>query len=172
MSVLVEVNSIIVRREALDRVYPGGAAAYEVDCPNQTFCADEHLTRVGFMTSGDVSIFIHRLEERGLTSFDGERSVDIALLMQGEGPVWPCDWIEHERHPEGYDFCWLTGTEPGTLAAPDWWTPENSRGIGRVRIEGDTLRIQGGRVGPGDRIYIASAFGDDPTAGEDGRTRE
>lgn len=85
MSVLVEANSIIVRRDALERAYPGGAAAYEVDCPNQTFCADAHLTRVGFMTPDDVSIFIERLEERGLTSFDGKRSVDIAVLVQGEG---------------------------------------------------------------------------------------
>lgn len=83
-----------------------------------------------------------------------------------------CDWIEHERHPDGYEMSWLAGTEPGTLAAPEWWTPEQSRGIGRVWIEGDILRIQGDNVGPGDRIYIARAFGEDPPTTEDRRTPE
>jgi len=50
MGVLVEGISVIVRRDAFERYYPGGTAGYESDAPNETYCDDEYLTRVGFST--------------------------------------------------------------------------------------------------------------------------
>ena len=54
MPVLLEAISVIVRRETLERKYPGGVDGYARDCPNRTFCADEYLTRVGFTGPPDV----------------------------------------------------------------------------------------------------------------------
>jgi hypothetical protein len=48
---------------------PGGVAAYQTDCRNKTFCADENLLRVGFMVLDDVSEFVVRVLGRaGLAS--------------------------------------------------------------------------------------------------------
>lgn len=163
MSVLVEAISIVVRRDALERAYRGGVAAYEADCPNQTFCADEHLTRVGFMTPDDARYFVEHLEDRGLTFLDGERSVDIAVLFQGRGLMMPCDWIEHGRHPDGYEMCWLAGTEPGSPAVPEGWTPDRSRRIHRVSTEGEATHIRPG-IEPGDELYVGRVY-EDPRGG-------
>jgi hypothetical protein len=169
VSVLVEAISVVVRRDALERAYPGGVAAYERDCPNQTFCADEHLTRVGFMTPDDARNFVEQLEDRGLTFLDGERSMDIAVLFQGRGLMMPCDWIEHGRHPDGYEMCWLAGTEPGSLAAPEGWTPEQSRGIHHVSAEGETTHIRPG-IEPGDQLYVGRVSEDPRAQGRSDQT--
>ena len=49
MAVLVEGFSVIVRKEALERNFPGGLDAYQSQLPNGTYCADEQLCRVAFM---------------------------------------------------------------------------------------------------------------------------
>ena len=54
MAVLVEGFSVIVRKEALERNFPGGLDAYQGQLPNGTYCADEQLCRVAFMAQADA----------------------------------------------------------------------------------------------------------------------
>lgn len=126
MSVLAEALSVVVRRSVLDAKYPGGAAQYRLDCPNGTFCEDEHLTRVGFMTPEDVGVYITRLEREGLIFFVDGSVVDIAVVDQHIGPTAHCDWLAGGKYPDGYSAVWLAGTQPGFLAYPPGWTPEQS----------------------------------------------
>jgi len=126
MCVLVEAISVVVPIVVLERKYPGGAAQYERDCPNGTYCADENLARVGFMVPGDVGAFVERLSRSGLVfQLDG-RSVDIVVVDQLHGPTTLCDWLESGRHPDGYSAAWLAGIEAGALAHPPGWTPAQS----------------------------------------------
>lgn len=121
MSVLVECISVIVRREALDRLYPGGAAAYERDCPNDSFCADDQLTRVGFMTPVDTQAFIDRLVARGFVFVDENGFRDIAVVDQMTGPTAPCDWLSFGKHVAGFTMAWAPGTSPSPMNAPAGW---------------------------------------------------
>jgi hypothetical protein len=84
MCVLVEAISVVVPIAVLEKKYPRGAAQYERDCPNGTYCADEHLTRVGFMVPGDVGAFVERLSRLGLVfQLDGRSKAAI----QGPGAL-------------------------------------------------------------------------------------
>jgi hypothetical protein len=67
MAVLIEAISVAIRQETLEAKYPGGIEGFVRDVPNQTFCADSYLARVGFMTPVDVEGYIRQLA-RVLTS--------------------------------------------------------------------------------------------------------
>jgi hypothetical protein len=93
MSIRGRFLSVIVRRETLERVYPGGLAAFERDAPNATFAADDHLAAVSFMDGGSAEQFVSQLEELGLTSDAGGEFRDIAVMSRW-GRTLPCSWLE------------------------------------------------------------------------------
>jgi hypothetical protein len=127
MSVLVEAINVIVCNETLERKYPGGLAAYEGDCPNRTFCADDYVTRVGFMRPEEVQAFVNQLVSLGLVFHDGEQFIDIAIVDQTVGLTAPCEWLEVGKFPEGWVGCWLAGTQDEWTAFPEGRTPESVR---------------------------------------------
>lgn len=123
MAVLIETYSVVVRRATLDAKYPGGSAAYERDRPNETYCADEHLTRVGFMVLDDAKRFVAALAGRGLTPSRDDAAADVAITSDRTGPLLPCDWLETAAW-EGTPLAWLAGTTPTALHAPAGWSRE------------------------------------------------
>jgi hypothetical protein len=126
MSVLVEAITVVVPLETLRSKYPGGPEAYERDCPNRTYCADEFMSRVGFMAPDDVRRFVERLQLLGFTHLHNGRAVDLVVVDQLRGPTSQCDWLEAGRHPDGYSAAWKSGTIPGWFAHPAGWTPRQS----------------------------------------------
>jgi len=82
MSVLVEAISVIVRISTLRDKYPSGVDAYRALCPNRTYCADEPLTRIGFMVPDDVRGFV-KILERGRHA-EGFAAVWLAGTEPGE----------------------------------------------------------------------------------------
>lgn len=127
MSVLLEAISVIARRGTIEEKYPGGMAAYETHCPNKTFCADQHLVRIGFMTPADVEGFARVLASFGLVHLRQGEAIDFVIVDQFRGPTSPCVWIDGGRHPDGYSAAWLRGTVPGWFATPKGWTPLQSK---------------------------------------------
>ncbi|MFV9673615.1 MAG: hypothetical protein ACNYZH_10345, partial [Acidimicrobiia bacterium] len=128
MSVLVEAHSIIVKVESLEALFPGGLTAYRDSVPNQTLCTDGTLTRVGFMAPADVEHWFESvLVEHGL-GIDPSTGLSATTVVvdQMTGPTGPCDWISVADHRDGYRYCWLSGTDPGTFAAPGYWQPSYS----------------------------------------------
>ena len=121
MSVLAEAISIIVRNETLDELYPGGVYAYARDCPNETFCTDGDLTRVGFMSHRDARFFLDILETQGLECQRGLASIDVAVVDQNLGPLLACLWLEFGRTEDCTACCWLSGEPPGALHVPRGW---------------------------------------------------
>jgi hypothetical protein len=92
----VEAISVIVRISTIEQKYKGGLAQYRRDCPNKTFCADKHLTRVGFMVPPDVEQYVLGLEQQGFI-FQREGSfVDIAIVDQRQGFTAVCDWAVYQ----------------------------------------------------------------------------
>jgi len=114
-----------------------------------TFAADEHLTRAGFMGSGDVQRFVEALERHGLELVHDDAFVDIAILAEPFGPTARCDWLEWDR-----GRCWLKGTEPGEVVETAWERDE---------------RLAPGPVG---RSLQALAIGDCLGAGVEGWSAE
>lgn len=112
MAVLVEGLSVIIRKDAIKRSFRGGWRAFKRTIPNQTFCADEGLVCVGFMTPYDVQTYIDIMRNHGLRFLDQGSPVDIAVVDQLTGPTTKCDWLEFWRFPvdgsEGrVSACWL-----------------------------------------------------------------
>ena len=88
--------SVIVRRETIERAYPGGVPAYERDAPNATFASDDALTSVSFMDEESAEDLVAKLEALGLRCIvDGELH-DIAVLSRW-GSTLPCSWVEQRR---------------------------------------------------------------------------
>ena len=112
MAVSIAFYSVVVRNATIASCFPGGMAAYQSGCPNQTWSTDQLISRVGFMAFDDVEAFILYLEQSGVPR------VEIAVTRQGHGLVEPCDWLatgEFERH----SIAWLAGTQPETLFIPE-----------------------------------------------------
>ena len=125
MSVLAEGFSIIVRRSTIDSDFPGGIAAYRRLVPNKTFCADQHLTRVGFLDWPTANEFLASLRAFGLTHQNVDEGPDVGVLHQDDGQLAVAFWLEWGRDEAGRSIAWLYGTDAGQLAVPEGW-PEDT----------------------------------------------
>jgi tetratricopeptide (TPR) repeat protein len=125
MAVLIEAFSVVVRNSSLAARYPGGVEGYWRDCPNNTFCADDHLSRVGFMVQGDADVFVAQLAAKGLMPFRNGAAEDVALVSPRDGLLRPCDWLELGRWGKA-TIAWLAGTKRGDLHAPSGWNADRS----------------------------------------------
>ena len=94
MAVLVEGLSVLVRKDSIRDKMIGGEARFKLLIPNNTFCEDDDLARVGFMHPDDVRAFIDELINVGLAWLTDDKFVDIAVCDQQKGCTLNCDWIE------------------------------------------------------------------------------
>jgi hypothetical protein len=127
MSVLIEALSVVVTNKTLEEKYLGGLLGYRGECPNQTFCTDGHLSRVGFMVPEDVGAFVEKLKCHGLDFAETGDFTDIAVVDQMTGPTAPCPWLYFAQHPDGYSLAWLPETDPHNVYVPDGWVVGQSR---------------------------------------------
>lgn len=126
MTVLVEAISVITRIDSLLKALPGGWDGFKRIVPNSTLCADEEISRVGFMTPSDVESFIKKLTGFGLEFLRDGAAIDIAVADQIHGLTSACSWLEFGRVSTGdtgarVAACRLTGSKSKTLVTPlDW----------------------------------------------------
>lgn len=152
MAVPVEGFSVLVRNETLDKKYPGNMSGFIETCPNQTFCTDGSISRVGFMNALDLGTFLEELERSGLSSLADDPNRDIAVVCQEDGIDYPCDWLQLGQHPSGVLAAWLAGAEPGELVGPEGWSP--ARSITQVTREEARKRLKFLRIdGPIDIFF-------------------
>lgn len=142
MAVLIEAISVVVRKDAIEGRFPGGWDAFLDQVPNNTFCTDGELVRVGFMSPQDVQEFVMMLEVAGLKFQQDGKAVDLAVLDQQRGATIPADWLEFAKIPCGetgrkVSAAWLVeGARIAAgihmpagglnLATPDGWRFEKS----------------------------------------------
>jgi tetratricopeptide (TPR) repeat protein len=161
MAIVIEGFSVIVRNVDLAAKYPGGLEAYRGNCPNNTFCADDHLSRIGFMAHGDAGIFIALLAEKGLTPARKGSAEDVALVSQLDGLLQPCSWLELGTWGKAV-IAWLAGTERGDLHAPAGWhadkqvqlmsAEELAQRLEHIRLE-DNVDVYRDKV-TGQELYV------------------
>ena len=127
MAVLIEAISVVLRRTAIERAFPGGWSRFIDYVPNDTLCADGELARVGFMSPSDVKRFIDSLEQMGLQYIRDGVAVDLVVVDQQRGPSVPCEWLEYghlsideakNRVAASRD----TASSNDELATPNGWT--------------------------------------------------
>jgi uncharacterized protein YdhG (YjbR/CyaY superfamily) len=183
MAVLVEAISVIVRRDAINARFSGGWGEFLSTIPNHTFCADEDLARVGFMTPLDVEGFVRRLERGGLTFVRRGKAIDMAVVDQVRGPTVPAKWLEFAHLPLGDAgaegaACWLyegprvaAGVHmPAggmTLVTPQGWTYEDSLSAGFQFVATEEMdeRIKFLRHEEGMDVYLDLSTGKEVTVG-------
>jgi hypothetical protein len=131
MSLLIEGISIVTKKAIIMDKYRGGLGQYIEDCPNSSFCADEHLTAIMFQTLDDAYRWIRRLEIHGLTFIKKGHFADIAMVEKFIGPlVWKCNWLRFVRARAKYfnfdldinakiSVCRMAGTQLGKLSVPE-----------------------------------------------------
>lgn len=124
MSVQIAAFNVVVKRNTVQEKYPGGVEQYALDCPNWTYCHDNHLSRIGFMALDDAEGFAYKLQQ-----IHGIEPSEIAIVDQFEGLLAPRDWLEYAQHQDGLAHCWLKGTDPGNLVVPEGWDPDWARSI-------------------------------------------
>jgi hypothetical protein len=116
--VLVEGHSVIIRRSTIDRKYPGGIDAYRRLVSERAFCADQHLTRVGFADMDQTVSFIRRLHRAGLSVHSLETGTDIGVVDDDGGDLTMAGWLELGRDDAGRSIARMMGTAPRQIAAP------------------------------------------------------
>ena len=117
MAVVTEMYSVVVRVATLAADYPGGAQAYEADCPNKTFCTDGEVCRVGFMSWADAERFLQSLQRFGMSMQSGA----VAVVREDKGLLLQNDWLEFQRI-NGTAMARLAGSALNVMVAPPGWT--------------------------------------------------
>lgn len=188
MAVLVEALSVVIRRDSLEVKFLGGIKGFQKIVPNQTFCADDELVRVGFMTPQDVGEFIELLEKAGLEFIQNDKAIDIAVVDQMKGPTTKVDWLEFARLSinelgDKVSACWFFDSprlveglhmlkKNMSLATPVGWSFEESLAANHTYIKDEEIasrlkfiRHDGGTSVYWDEVkkeevYIARNIGD------------
>ena len=128
MAVLCEAISVIVRVDRITAM-PNGMQGFHSMVPNSTYCVDDELVRVGFMSHDDVAHFVRQLEQQGLTYLRDGAAVDLIVVDQQRGPLAPCSWIDF-GHVELQDgsvaAAQLTGSTLHQILMPEGWTYNGS----------------------------------------------
>lgn len=108
MAVEIEFANVVIRKAALAANYPGGLDAFAAtDLPN--YIEDEHLVRVGFMSTREADSLAESLTEHGL-SYDASNQADVAIVQHDSCPCWLSTGVVGNTLA-----CWLTRTDAGTV---------------------------------------------------------
>lgn len=172
MAVLVEAISVILRADAVLRVFNDDWEAFMALVPNDTLCADGELVRVGFMTPDDTEAWIAGLERRGLVYLREGRAVDLVVVDQLRGPVAPCDWLEFgHMHDDAAGVsvaaARLAGGAETSLVSPPGWEYERSlsRSFGFVPNEAADRSLIFLRHENGLDVYLNTLTGEEVYVG-------
>jgi hypothetical protein len=142
MAVLAEAISVIVRHDAIERLFRGGWSMFRIHFAMRSMCSDDQVVRLGFMDPSSVEACVQELERHGLTFMRQNKCIDFVVVDQQRGPTTPCDWLEFEHLPIGgqggkVGACWLfEGQRMGAgihlkgeqmdFAVPEGWEFEGS----------------------------------------------
>ncbi len=125
MSVVCDCISVVVRCEQVELGYPGGLTAYKADAPNDTYCSDGHIARIGFMTPWNADAFIERLTGHGFAFVRDGEYADIAVIDQHAGLARPCWWLRTAQIPRIRIAC-LVGQSVGRVMGPPRWARDRA----------------------------------------------
>lgn len=117
MSVVLSCNYLVVRKTAVEELYPGGLAAFRMEwMPNSVDAKDEDPFLLSFMSmGGGIDPLGMKLFECGFGPGDPLKSLNVFCGTEVRGIGHGCDWLEF-GHQAGFLICWLKGKPRGKLA--------------------------------------------------------
>lgn len=123
MAVFCEFISLIIRRDSIDKYFPGGWTRFVLELPNRSMASDGEVVRVGFMNPEDANIYLEFLKGEGLQfRQSGDREIDdISDLDQFMGHNEERQWLEFgDRvfNERTYFCCWKKGSSIDSIARP------------------------------------------------------
>lgn len=165
MAVLLFDFPVVIRAEQLDRLYPGGLAAFSLTHADDRFCCDGELAAVGFAASREAWALVRSLQQDGLVPFrDGEAG---DLICTGpHGAVVLCRWLEFGRFEGGLSAlrgmaaCRLVGGASEELALPREF--QECAGVPALALHGargSRGRADGDAREPAAAVRLAAAGG-------------
>jgi hypothetical protein len=132
MAVLVEGVCLLLRCDAVARLYPGGLAALADACTASAVCADEDLMALTFEDSAAAEDYLAELEQLGFRHLVNDMAVDAVLADPHLGPISPCGWAEYGQATIDSDpnkrvaLCAMPGAEATELCVPRGWRFQGS----------------------------------------------
>jgi hypothetical protein len=120
MAVRCECIDVIIPIANVDRVFPGGFAAFKLqNAPLFGGCLwhDDYLLRDGAMSPMDAKQAVASWEQYGLVALETENGIqkwrDLCVVEHTRGgPTLPCDWIEFDRDSQSV---YLKGQAPAPI---------------------------------------------------------
>jgi hypothetical protein len=127
MAVFCEFISLIIRRDSIDKYFPGGWNRFVLESPSM-MATDEEIVSVSFMSLLDSSAYLDFLKGEGLQfRQSGDREIDdISELDRFMGHREERRWLEFGDRVfnEGSYFCsWKKGSLLNTIALPTFAIP-------------------------------------------------
>jgi hypothetical protein len=139
LAIALEFINVIVRKSAIEAKYPGGVDGFvRQDFAN--YLEDEHILRVGFMSTSEATRFVEELLGAGLRHSDDAAS-DLAVITWDTAPSWLT-----VGECEGRGACWLSGMPTGKLVDLDHGIMLRCHKFGAVEDIVDLLRRCGIKV--------------------------
>ena len=133
MAVLIEGVCLLLRCEAVAKLYPGGVSALAEACTAEAVCADDDLMALTFDDSDAAEDYLAELEQYGFRHLYNDMAVDAVLADPHLGPVSPCGWAEYGQAEVDSDpskrvaLCAMPGTDWNDLCVPRGWRFRGSR---------------------------------------------
>lgn len=124
---LVEGVCLLLRCDAVARLYPGGVAALADSCTATAVCADDELMSLTFEDSDAAEDYLAELEQYGFRHLVNDMAVDAVLADPHLGPISPCGWAEYGQAEIDSDptkrvaWCAMPGADVGELCVPKGW---------------------------------------------------
>ncbi|HET8935015.1 MAG TPA: hypothetical protein VFN67_16315 [Polyangiales bacterium] len=133
MAVLIEGVCLLLRCDAVERLYPGGVKALASSCTAEAVCADEELMSLTFDDSDAAEDYLAELEQYGFRHLVHDLAIDAVLADPHLGPISPCGWADYgqvtiESDPnKRVAVCSMPGAEVSDLCVPRGWRFKGSR---------------------------------------------
>ena len=92
MPVQIQCTSVVIRNDAMDRVFDDGSSGFDAIAPNAMSYADDCLSQASFMSPVDAQEFAKSLELRGMDR--NADSPDFVVVQAHDQSIEPpCDWL-------------------------------------------------------------------------------
>lgn len=133
MAVLIEGVCLLLRCDAVERLYPGGVKALASACTAEAVCADDELMSLTFDDSDAAEDYLAELEQYGFRHLVNDLAIDAVLADPHLGPISPCGWADYgqvtiESDPnKRVAVCSMPGAEVSELCVPKGWRYKSSR---------------------------------------------
>src|SRR5262245_6616182 len=91
--------AVVVKHTSLERLFPGGVAAYRAQAPNSTYMSDGNICGISFMVLDDATAWTKRLVACGLSDPLDASSPDVAIVDATARCLTQNDWLNVGLRP-------------------------------------------------------------------------